>query len=644
MSKLFEVLRIVVASPGDVQNERDSLDKVLAELNQGIAADRNLRLELARWETDSYPGFHVDGPQGLIDTVLRIQDCDLLIGIFWKRFGTPTVDAESGTVHELREGYQAWKMQGKPHIMVYFNEKPYSPATSAETEQWGRVLDFKKNFSKDGLWWAYRGPKQFTDLVRAHLTQFLRHRSSISSQGGGNAAAPAEQNNLLDNVLPGPTPRTSFPAFAEIHGDTSRSETVQEVILLLHGIRTQAEWQTMVAHVLESPSTTVTPIKYGFFDAFRFWLPFLTRNRANAEIEWKIREAQRRNPEARLSVIAHSFGCYAIGSILKEHPDIRLHRLLLCGSVLPRDFRWDQVAHRVDNDIINECGTRDIWPILAQSSSWGYGASGTFGFGTPGVLDRFHGFGHSGFFRQEFVSEFWLTWFKSGKCLAGDEARTRPYFWSLLTVLQIKWALLLLLFIGTLFAILKRSPLPTSETSTIQRMELYVRRHHTDPPRPYLLVADGQEETAPPIDPLGAADDFKIVARFDRPTYWYLLWFDTWGNGTVQARAAEPEMELRYPSGSDYLSVEQADPPGLHMLMVLSGPRSSSVAELLQKRFDAVGKPPEALPARWSLVLQGGGTVHPGAEVPLAYVDRIRSQLPSEVRPLHLFFLLTEKK
>ncbi len=38
------VLRIVVASPGDVEVERNHLNKVAAELNRGVAADRGLRL------------------------------------------------------------------------------------------------------------------------------------------------------------------------------------------------------------------------------------------------------------------------------------------------------------------------------------------------------------------------------------------------------------------------------------------------------------------------------------------------------------------------------------------------------------------------------------------------------------------------
>jgi hypothetical protein len=168
------ILRIVVASPSDVQPERDSLPSVIEEVNSGIAADRGLHLVLSRWETDTYPGFHPEGPQGLIDPILKITDCDLLIGIFWKRFGTPTADGKTGTEHEFSSAYEAWKVRGSPQIFVYFNSKPYAAKSQAETEQWGQVLGFKDKFPKEGLWWPYKGKDQFEKLVRNHLTNYIR--------------------------------------------------------------------------------------------------------------------------------------------------------------------------------------------------------------------------------------------------------------------------------------------------------------------------------------------------------------------------------------------------------------------------------------------------------------------------------------
>jgi hypothetical protein len=184
-----QILHIVVASPGDVSGERNALPTVVDELNSGVARDRGLRLELARWETDAFPGFHPEGPQGLIDSILRIEECDILIGIFWKRFGTPVKDAISGTEHEFRRGYEAWQRTGRPHIMVYFNQRPYAPKTREETDQWGHVLEFQRNFPKEGLWWPYRGRAQFERLVRKHLTQFIRQQVPDPS---GSRRMPSE--------------------------------------------------------------------------------------------------------------------------------------------------------------------------------------------------------------------------------------------------------------------------------------------------------------------------------------------------------------------------------------------------------------------------------------------------------------------
>ncbi|MDQ3805358.1 MAG: DUF4062 domain-containing protein, partial [Acidobacteriota bacterium] len=166
-------LRVVVASPGDVQPERDLLPGVVEEINRHVAAERGLFLDLHRWETDAYPGFHAEGPQGLLDPILRVDDCDVLIGIFWKRFGTPTKGAGSGTEHEIMRAYEAWKQNRRPQLLVYFNQKSYTPKTSAEAEQWGEVLKFKERFPREGLWQPYRGKAEFEKLVRNHLTNFI---------------------------------------------------------------------------------------------------------------------------------------------------------------------------------------------------------------------------------------------------------------------------------------------------------------------------------------------------------------------------------------------------------------------------------------------------------------------------------------
>jgi hypothetical protein len=186
-----QILRIVVASPSDVQPERDLLPDVIEELNRGIADERGFHLVLSRWETDAHPGFHSEGPQGLIDPVLNIADCDLLIGIFWKRFGTPTINGQTGTEHEFRTAYEAWQKNRSPQIMVYFNQKPYAPKSKTETDQWGQVLEFQRNFPEEGLWWPYNGESEFEKLVRNHLTIYIRKLPKLD---GGNPLTVNDQS------------------------------------------------------------------------------------------------------------------------------------------------------------------------------------------------------------------------------------------------------------------------------------------------------------------------------------------------------------------------------------------------------------------------------------------------------------------
>jgi pimeloyl-ACP methyl ester carboxylesterase len=220
----------------------------------------------------------------------------------------------------------------------------------------------------------------------------------------------------------------------------SAKKKKEQLVLLVHGIRTQAEWQGMVRDSLTRVGTVVEPIKYEYFDAFRFWFPFFTRKLPLKQVLWKVRHAIGRHEGREVVIIAHSFGTYAILNILVDQPDIRCTRLLLCGSVVDRAFRWDKLANLPE--VLNDCGSRDIWPVLAQSLSWGYGASGTFGFGTPGVRDRAHDCRHGDYFNKEFVERYWLPWLHHGIYVPSEFESTQPaspWWRSVLTILPLRW-------------------------------------------------------------------------------------------------------------------------------------------------------------------------------------------------------------
>jgi hypothetical protein len=58
----LEVVRVVVLSPGDVAEERDTVALVVDELNHRVARSHGCQLSLWRWETDARSGMHIAGP------------------------------------------------------------------------------------------------------------------------------------------------------------------------------------------------------------------------------------------------------------------------------------------------------------------------------------------------------------------------------------------------------------------------------------------------------------------------------------------------------------------------------------------------------------------------------------------------------
>jgi len=186
-------LRVFVASPGDVQKERELLGNVIGELNRGIAGEKGLVLELVRWETHAWPDIGEDA-QDVINR--QIAPGDVFVGIMWNRFGTPTKRAESGTKEEFDRAYAYWKQYGRPKIMFYFNLAPFSPSSMDELEQKGKILTFKEELGDKGaLYWEYNGANEFERVVREHLTQVVRQWEPESKE-------PYKKRRRIDAAAP----------------------------------------------------------------------------------------------------------------------------------------------------------------------------------------------------------------------------------------------------------------------------------------------------------------------------------------------------------------------------------------------------------------------------------------------------------
>ncbi|MBR0870126.1 hypothetical protein JQ633_07145 [Bradyrhizobium tropiciagri] len=244
------------------------------------------------------------------------------------------------------------------------------------------------------------------------------------------------------------TQSESFVQRLENPLSTNASAAENDVVVLVHGIRDFALWQTTIRRTLEEAGFKVEPTNYGRFNLIKFLLPIWHfRRQAIEDVENQINIVVQNNPNRPISIIAHSFGTFVVSHLMKEGFDRKFHRIIFCGSVVPYKFGFEQLQDRFSAPIINEVGTRDIWPAIAESITTGYGSAGTYGFLRPLVRDRWHnGAGHGHFLKADFCRKFWVPFLRNGEIVsaAGEPEPTKAWL-QVLSIFKLKYILLALL-------------------------------------------------------------------------------------------------------------------------------------------------------------------------------------------------------
>lgn len=199
------IIKVMIASPGDVAEERAIAQSVIHEWNAVNSADRRTVLLPVAWETHAAPAMG-ERAQEIINRQL-LRDADLLIAVFWTRIGTPTGDHPSGTVEEVREHIRS----GKP-AMLYFSAAPVRP-DSVDPAQFDALTHFKSECRTQGLLEEYESPSEFREKLARQIAQTVIQRFPATSVDTPN----------------GHTSKSSKAGGrTEPHGVPTRSLTLQE--------------------------------------------------------------------------------------------------------------------------------------------------------------------------------------------------------------------------------------------------------------------------------------------------------------------------------------------------------------------------------------------------------------------------------
>lgn len=175
MSYESTVYRILIASPSDVDEEREVVARIIQDWNDLNSFNKKIVLLPVRWETHSSPTFGIR-PQEAINTQL-VDDCDLLIGFFWTKIGTPTGEEIGGTVEEIKRVSKA----GKP-VMLYFSKRGKDPS-QLDLQQLTKLNAFKEDVYSSALVENFNSIVDFRDKLSRQLEMKIRE---LQEQKGSN--------------------------------------------------------------------------------------------------------------------------------------------------------------------------------------------------------------------------------------------------------------------------------------------------------------------------------------------------------------------------------------------------------------------------------------------------------------------------
>ncbi len=162
MPEQSTVISILIASPGDLQAERDRIPHLFTRWSM---ANPGVHLSAVMWESSSVPELG-DHPQHSLDRRL-IPKSELLVAMFWSKIGTPTPTAPSGTIEEIREFI---RLKGPKRVMLYFCDRPLEQGPSTiDATAISLLQEFKEEMREQGVYESFVTPDQFESKLYHNL-------------------------------------------------------------------------------------------------------------------------------------------------------------------------------------------------------------------------------------------------------------------------------------------------------------------------------------------------------------------------------------------------------------------------------------------------------------------------------------------
>jgi hypothetical protein len=199
VSRLARVYEVLIASPSDVQPEREILAQTVSDWNSAHSRATGIVLQALRWEFDAVPALGEDSQSIITEEIVR--NADVLMGIFWRRLGTPTKRSPSGTAEEIEH----FRATGRD-VLLYFSQAPLPQ--DHDPEQFQLLKKYKKELGAHALLWDFKDHQQLKVDAPKHLARVVnalsqRHAWTIVSPvNGASVSARVSVSGAVGQLSP----------------------------------------------------------------------------------------------------------------------------------------------------------------------------------------------------------------------------------------------------------------------------------------------------------------------------------------------------------------------------------------------------------------------------------------------------------
>lgn len=167
MPETIQLFRVLLAAPSDVTEEHALVADAINDWNVQHGDSAEASVELMNWRTHAHPEAG-RRPQALINRQFADR-ADVVLAIFWRRRGSPTGKAASGTVEEIERA----RRRGKK-VMVYFSQRPGTEKEPPDSREQARLERFRRRLGRNALYGTYGDVQEFEASVRKDLALVMR--------------------------------------------------------------------------------------------------------------------------------------------------------------------------------------------------------------------------------------------------------------------------------------------------------------------------------------------------------------------------------------------------------------------------------------------------------------------------------------